>query len=141
MIACSVKMLSLTLITPCTWRPATGRSLQCQALLSSSTWPQIMPQAMLLIVAHYAVCMQEFVERKLTHTNLGQVSSDFATAAGNHSGPVSEHPDLDRLYARFEENHGFDGRHAVCAQATHIAAAMKEARESWGWSAFTSLDE
>ena len=96
-----------------------------------------------IVLYHYVTrSQQEFVERKLTHTNLGAYSADFAEAVGDNSTvPVSEHPDLDRLYADFERKHGFDGTHAICSQATHVAAAMNAARDDWGWDAFTPHSE
>ena len=50
-----------------------------------------------IVLYHYVTrSQQEFVERKLTHTNLGAYSADFAEAVGDNSTvPVSEHPDLD----------------------------------------------
>ena len=92
-----------------------------------------------IVLYHYVTrSQQEFVERKLTHTNLGAYSADFADAVGDNSTvPVAEHPDLDRLYAAFERKHGFDGRHIECAQGVRIAEEMNRARDARGWDAFS----
>jgi hypothetical protein len=47
--------------------------------------------------------------------------------------PCWVYVDTDTLYARFENEYGFDGDHHICGQGAHLSDAIQAAREK-GWS-------